>query len=214
MSKKTYLKVLEETQLIAILRGIKPSEVLTIAHELVTCGFRIIEVPMNTPKALKSIKKLSHHYRNHKEIIIGAGTVCHTKELSKLSKVGCQLIISPHTDKKIIRKTKALGMVSCAGFTTASEAYTAINAGADLLKLFPFSRLGAAYYHDLTAILPKHIPIIAVGGIEAHNIRNFLDAGIHYFGIGSALYHRGVTSTQLQRSASGFIKEIKKCQLS
>ena len=212
MSTVHFLSILKETKLIAILRGISPTEVIETAQALVTCGFKIIEVPLNTPQALESISKLTQHYRDQPEIIIGAGTVCSTEDLNRLSELGCDLVISPHTDREIIHKTKSLGMISCPGFTTATEAYTAIHAGADLLKLFPFSSLGTTYYHDLVTVLPRDFPLVAVGGITEENICDLLIAGIPYFGIGSALYHAGMSVEEIKRHADRLIKETTLCR--
>ncbi len=212
MSTAHFLHILKETKLIAILRGISPTEVIETAQILVASGFKIIEVPLNTPQALESISKLIQHYRDQPEVIIGAGTVCSVEDLDRLSELGCDLIISPHTDREIIRKTKALGMISCPGFTTATEAYIAIHAGADLLKLFPFSRLGTKYYHDIVTVLPHDFPLVAVGGISEENICEFLDAGVSFFGMGSALYRAGMRVEEIKLHANRLIKETTLCQ--
>lgn len=160
-----FFKILEDSRVIAILRGISPTEVIKVSKILVESGFKIIEVPLNSPKVFESIKLLSDYYKGE-NIFIGAGTVCKTKEVEKLKELKSSLIISPNSDSKVIEKTKELKMLSIPGFLTPSEAYDAINAGANCLKLFPFVNFDLSYYNNIKTILPKHIPIIAVGGID------------------------------------------------
>ncbi len=204
-----YLQTLEKTRLIAILRGIKPNEVLEVSKILVTSGIKIIEIPLNSPEPFKSIEILSKYYENSKEILIGAGTVCSVKDVEKLKNTGANLVISPNTDIDVIKKSKELNMISIPGFLTPTEAYSAINSGANSLKLFPFKKFGISYYNDIKVILPKDIPIIAVGGVDESNIKNCLQDGIKYFGMASSLYKPNMDLKLIQAKAEFFVKAIR-----
>lgn len=204
-----YLKSLKENRLIAILRGVTPDEVLEVASILVDSGIKIIEIPLNSPEVYESIEILTTFYKKSDDILIGAGTVCSEKDVERLKEVNATLIISPNTDINVIKKTKELGLVSIPGFLTPSEAYSAINAGANSLKLFPFKKFGISYYNDIKVIIPKNIPIIAVGGVDESNIQEYLENGIKYFGLGSSLYKPNMDLKLLKKKADFFVKVIR-----
>ena len=204
-----YLEILEETRLIAILRGIKPEEVLEVAEILVKSGIKLIEIPLNSPQPFESIKILVDFYKNSQDILIGAGTVCNAADVTKLKELGASLVISPNVDVNVINKTNELGLISIPGFLTPSEAYTAINAGAQSIKLFPFKKFGISYYNDIKVILPKNMPIIVVGGVDEANISNCLNDGIKYFGMASSLYKPNMDLKLIQAKAEFFVKAIR-----
>jgi len=204
-----YLDILEETRLIAILRGIKPGEVLEVAQILVKSGIKLIEIPLNSPEPFESIKILTEFYKDSPDILIGAGTVCSAKDVEKLKETGASLVISPNTDVDVIRKTKELDLISIPGFLTPSEAYTAINNGADSIKLFPFKKFGISYYNDIKVILPPKMPIIVVGGVDESNIKSCLIDGIKYFGMASSLYKPNMDLKLIQAKAEFFVKAIR-----
>ncbi|MCP4969232.1 MAG: 2-dehydro-3-deoxy-6-phosphogalactonate aldolase [Arcobacter sp.] len=204
-----YLDVLEKTRLIAILRGVTPNEVLDVSKILVNAGFKIIEVPLNSPDAIKSVDLLVDYYKDYNDVFIGGGTVCSVVDVEKLHKTNAKLVISPNTDINVISKTNELNMISIPGFLTPSEAYSAINAGAKCLKLFPFRKFGIKYYQDIKTILPKDISIIAVGGVDESNIKDYLDEGIKYFGLGSSLYKPNIDIYLLKQKAESFVKVIR-----
>jgi len=204
-----YLDILEETRLIAILRGIKPGEVLEVAQILVKSGIKLIEIPLNSPQPFESIKILTEFYKNSDDILIGAGTVCSVEDVEKLKETGASLVISPNTDVDVIRKTKELDLISIPGFLTPSEAYTAINNGASSIKLFPFKKFGISYYNDIKVILPPKMPIIVVGGVDESNIKSCLIDGIKYFGMASSLYKPNMDLKLIQAKAEFFVKAIR-----
>ncbi|MGN0871251.1 MAG: 2-dehydro-3-deoxy-6-phosphogalactonate aldolase [Victivallales bacterium] len=181
--------------LIAILRGITPEEVPQVCDILYNNGIHLLEVPLNSRDALKSIESAVRHTAGR--MLVGAGTVLTPRDVRDVHAAGGRFIISPNTDVEVVRATKLLGMCSIPGFFTASEAFTAIHAGADYLKLFP-AILGPNYLKDLRAVIAK--PILAVGGVNAANLPEFLKvcAGA---GIGSALYKPGKTLEAIQQSA-------------
>ena len=203
-----FLKSLNCGRLIAILRGVKPEEVLEIASILVEGGIKMIEVPLNSVEAFKSIEKLTSFYGSYEDVFIGAGTVCTQDDAIRLKQINASLVISPNTDIEIVKKTKELGLISIPGFITPSEAYSALNAGADCLKLFPFARFGVSYYSDIKVILPAKIPIIVVGGVDETNIDQYLKNGVKYFGIGSSLYKPSMSLELLKKKVDYFVGAV------
>lgn len=195
--------LLKECPMVAILRGITPEEVPAVCDVLYEKGVRLLEIPLNSPDALKSIAIAVKHVKGKQ--LAGAGTVLTPKDVEGVHAAGGEFIISPNTEPDVIRRTKELGMISMPGFFTASEAFTAIKAGADYLKLFP-AILGPGYVKDLKAVVKK--PILAVGGVNAENIPAFMKvcAGV---GIGSALYKSGKTLEQIAADAEAMVKAVK-----
>jgi 2-dehydro-3-deoxyphosphogalactonate aldolase len=204
-----YNEVLEKSKLIAILRGVTPNEILNVAKILVESGFKIIEVPLNSKDAFTSIKMLVEEYKNSEDIFIGAGTVCSIKDVQTLSETGASLVISPNVDVGVIKKSRELNLISSPGFLTPTEAYQAINAGAQSLKLFPFKHFGLDYYNDIKVIIPSSYPLIVVGGIDESNIEGLIKEGIKYFGLGSSLYKPNMKMDTLRKKAEFFIKVVK-----
>ena len=205
----SYIEILKQTRLIAILRGIKPSEVLEVTKVLVDSGIKMIEVPLNSPEPFESIKILVDYYKDSKDILIGAGTVCSPSDVQTLKEIGATLVISPNVDVNVIKKTNELNMISLPGFLTPSEAYTAINSGAHGIKLFPFKKFGIEYYNDIKVILPSGIPIIVVGGVDESNIEKYLSEGVKYFGMASSLYKPNMDLKTIKEKAEFFVKAIK-----
>lgn len=193
--------LMKECPLIAILRGITPQETEAVCEVLYNTGIRLLEIPLNSPDALKSIAIAVRCTEGR--MLVGAGTVLTTEDTCRVYNAGGKFIISPNTDVDVIKETKRLGMISIPGFFTATEAFTAIKAGADYLKLFP-SILGPGYIKDLKAVVKK--PIFAVGGVNAKNLSEFLNVCVGA-GIGSALYKSGKSLADLEDDAKLF------CQL-
>ena len=195
-----FAALLKQCPLIAILRGIRPEEVEGVCDALFNAGVLLLEIPLNTQDAIKSIEIAVRHAGSRQ--LVGAGTVLTPEEAAGVRKAGGEFIISPNTDPDVIRETKRQGMISIPGFLTPSEAFCAMRAGADYLKLFPAGNFGPGYVKDLKAVV-KH-PILAVGGINKENLRSYLDvcAGA---GIGSALYKPGKTAHEVGRDAAVFV---------
>ena len=184
--------------LIAILRGITPAEAVPVGTALWQAGFRVIEVPLNSPDALRSISALRAALP---QALIGAGTVTRVQAVHDVQSAGGQLVVAPNCDVQVIAASVAAGMVCLPGVATATEAFAALGAGAHGLKLFPAEMLPPAVVKALRAVLPVDTLLIPVGGIGVHNIAAYRSAGAGAFGIGSALYASGKSVAQVRQYA-------------
>jgi 2-dehydro-3-deoxyphosphogalactonate aldolase len=177
--------------LVSILRGVKPDEVVAIGEALVGAGIPVIEVPLNSPEPIESIRRLAARFGG--DALVGAGTVLDPADCARIAAAGGRLIVTPHADPEVVRAAKAAGMVAVPGFMTPAEAFALLKAGADGLKLFPAEAASPAVVKAMLAVLPKGTPILPVGGIEAGNMGPWRAAGAAGFGIGSAIYRPGDT---------------------
>lgn len=177
--------------LVSILRGVKPDEVVGIGEALVGAGIPVIEVPLNSPEPIESIRRLAVRFGG--DALVGAGTVLDPADCARIAAAGGRLVVTPHADPEVVRAAKAAGMVAVPGFLTPAEAFALLKAGADGLKLFPAEAASPAVVKALLAVLPKGTPVLPVGGIEAGNMGPWRAAGAAGFGIGSAIYRPGDT---------------------
>ncbi len=191
-----------EFPLIAILRGVFPSEVEDVGQALFDAGFRVIEVPLNTPDALESIARLSARFG--KRALIGAGTVLTVRNVEAVAAAGGRLIVSPNTNAAVIQVTKHMGMLSAPGVATPTEGYTALEAGADFLKLFPAEQIPPPIVKAWRAVFPKEVALVAVGGITPENMRDYLLAGASGFGLGTSLFKPGMNVETVRANAHRF----------
>ncbi|WP_343312569.1 2-dehydro-3-deoxy-6-phosphogalactonate aldolase [Brucella sp. BE17] len=185
--------------LVAILRGIRPQEVRAIVGALIETGFEAIEIPLNSPDPFVSIEqavKLSPD-----NVLIGAGTVLNVKDVERLNDVGGRLLVSPNVEPDVISRAATHGMVTMPGVLTPTEAFTAIRAGASALKFFPASVLGADGIKAMSAVLPKDVPLGAVGGVSEAGFKTYRDAGVSCFGLGSSLYKAGFSAAEVRERA-------------
>lgn len=189
--------------IIAILRGLAPSEAVPVADALVKAGITRIEVPLNSPDPLTSIAAIQKAHGYH--ALIGAGTVLTASEVVAVVSTGARLIVSPNCDLSVIAATKSAGMLSCPGVMTPTEAFAAIKAGAAALKLFPGELIGPAGLKAMKAVLPKHIPVLAVGGVTAENIADWRKAGADGFGIATALCKPGDSVKTVSAKAAALV---------
>ena len=187
--------------LVAILRGITPDEVDAVGDALWQAGWRLLEVPLNSPDPVRSIERLA---RRFPDALVGAGTVRTADEVRQVHDAGGQLVVSPHFDARVVEATVRLGMVSLPGVMTPSEAFAALDRGATALKLFPAEMIQPAAVKALRAVLPPDALLLPVGGITPANIAPYRAAGAGGFGIGSALYKPGMDAPAVAASARAF----------
>ncbi len=202
---------MQQRQLIAILRGIHPSEAIDITQVLIDSGINKIEVPLNSPEPLKSIETMVKHFGD--QAIFGAGTVLNSDQVDAVANTGASMIVSPNFNASVVARTKALNMLSYPGVLTPSECFNAIDAGADGLKIFPASTIGPSGVAAMAVVLPKTTPLFAVGGASASNFAQWLQAGIQGFGIGSALYKPGDSVEKVQRIAKEIVAAYDKATM-
>lgn len=194
---------MDSNKLVAILRGITPADAVAHVEALIEAGFYYIEIPLNSPQWQQSLSAVVRQCANR--AMIGAGTVLTVDHVDELHRIGVRLIVTPNTQPAVIRRAVELGMQVCAGCATATEAFAALDAGAQWLKIFPSSAFGPDYIRALKAVLPPEIPVLAVGGITPENLAIYLDAGCAGAGLGSDLYRNGQSLMQTREKARQFI---------
>ena len=190
--------------LIAILRGVQPSEAVSIAGVILEAGIDKIEVPLNSPNPFDSIRAIAKKYGN--QALIGAGTVLTVAQVKQVRAAGGQLVVSPNCDPNVIRATIAEGMQSWPGVFTPSEALTALKAGATGLKLFPGNMAGPNGLKAMRAILPIGTKVYAVGGTTPENFSKWVEASANGFGLGTAIYKPGDTAEIVTIKAGAIVK--------
>ncbi|RFB69407.1 MULTISPECIES: 2-dehydro-3-deoxy-6-phosphogalactonate aldolase [unclassified Herbaspirillum] len=200
-------EALKQCGLIAILRGIRPDEVEAVGLALYDAGFRIIEVPLNSPEPFESIRVLRNVLPAN--CMVGAGTVLSPAQVLQVKDAEGQLIVMPHSDPEVIRAATAAGLASAPGVATVTEAFGALAAGADILKMFPAEQLGPVVVKAWRAVIPASVMLVPVGGITPDSLKEFTAAGASAFGLGSALYKPGMTVEQVRKNADAFVSAWK-----
>ncbi|HEX8381952.1 MAG TPA: 2-dehydro-3-deoxy-6-phosphogalactonate aldolase [Sphingomonas sp.] len=193
--------------LVAILRGLRPEEAEGVGEALVEAGFSLIEVPLNSPEPFNSIARLAERLGGRAEV--GAGTVLTTDAVARVEAAGGTMIISPNADGRVIAAAAERGLVSVPGIATASEAFTALDAGATALKLFPAEGSSPTVLKAMRAVLPADLRVLPVGGIAPDGMAPWLAAGAAGFGLGSALYKPGMSAGQVGATARAFVQAWK-----
>lgn len=202
-SGETVLKdFLQTLPLVAILRGLKPENAEATGHALAEAGFRIIEVPLNSPDPFRSIEILARTMP--KDVLVGAGTVLDPADVDGIRDVGGRLIVMPHGDVEVIRRAKAHGLFCTPGVATPTEAFAALRAGADAIKIFPAEGIPPAIVKAWRAVLPKDALVLPVGGIKPETLQSYVDAGADGFGLGSALFTPDMAVTEIGQRAKAF----------
>jgi len=198
-----FMAAFESCPLIAILRGVTPSEVVAHGQALYDAGFRVVEVPLNSPDPLASIAALRQALPS--DVIVGAGTVLRPTFVSDVARAGGELIVMPHGDVETIRAAKEQGLACAPGVATPTEAFAALASGADVLKMFPAEQLGAHVIKAWRAVIAKRVPLVPVGGVTPENMSTHVAAGANGFGLGSALYRAGQDAETTAEHARAFI---------
>jgi len=193
---------LADLPLIAILRGLRPESARTIGHRLVEAGFRIVEVPLNSPEPFRSIEILAREMPA--DVLVGAGTVLEPGEVETVREAGGRLVVMPHGDVEVVRRAKALGLFCTPGVATPTEGFAALHAGADALKIFPAELIQPQVLKAWRAVLPKDTLTLPVGGIKPDSMEAFRAAGADGFGLGSALFTPAMTADEVEGNARAF----------
>jgi 2-dehydro-3-deoxyphosphogalactonate aldolase len=199
----TFDQAFDALPLVAILRGVQPDEAEAIGDALVEAGFRLIEVPMNSPDPLESVARLATRLEGR--ALIGAGTVLGADQVDGVRDAGGTIVISPNADLSVIRRSAALGLTSLPGIATPTEAFAALGAGAHALKLFPAEGASPAVLKAMLAVLPTGTRVLPVGGIDPASLVRWRDGGARGFGLGSALYKPGMTAADVAGRARDFV---------
>lgn len=195
---------LQPLPLVAILRGLAPEQAPAIGAALVEAGFRILEVPLNSPRPLESIRLLAEAHGDH--CLVGAGTVLAPAQVDEVAGAGGRLVVMPHADVAVIRAARAAGLRCTPGVATPTEAFAALQAGADALKLFPAEQLPPPVLKAWRSVLPPGTALLPVGGITPERMADYRAAGAAGFGIGSALYAPGMDAATVARRAEDFVE--------
>lgn len=211
--KMSFVQYFKENKIIAIMRRVDPNDSLSIARALKRGGIKAIEVTLDSPNAYEIIERLST--QGGDDMLIGAGTVLDPESARMAIHHGAKFIISPTLNLNTIKMTKRYGALSIPGCLSPTEILTAFENGADMIKVFPASSLGASYFKDLSGPL-SYIPIIATGGINESNIQDYIKTGIAAVGLGSSLVVREISDnndlTQLAHKASHLVQLVDGCK--
>ncbi|MCT4705275.1 2-dehydro-3-deoxy-6-phosphogalactonate aldolase [Enterobacteriaceae bacterium H11S18] len=201
----------EPLPLIAILRGITPDKAVEAAEALLECGFRYLEVPLNSPSPYESISLMRKAVGDRG--YVGAGTVLSVEQVDRVAECGGQLIISPNCNPDVIAHAVEREMISLPGVMTPSEAFSAINAGASALKLFPAEQITPAITKAFRAVIPADVAFLPVGGIQpdAAQMRSYIQAGANGFGLGGGLYQAGMSIDTLRGRARAYQQAWREC---
>ena len=202
MTLRDYLNAMP---VVAILRGLSPDEAVDVAAVLVAAGIRIIEVPLNSPDPFVSINRIAVAHGD--TCLVGAGTVLRAEDIDRVADAGGRLVVAPNFNVAVVSRARTLGMISAPGVRTPTEAFAALDAGADGLKLFPAEIIPPKAVRAMRAVLPTDTIVLAVGGIGADNMTAYRDAGVDGFGVGSSLYKPGMTIDDIGARARALVAE-------
>ena len=204
-------EALDESGVIAIIRGVRPEETLAVAEALHSAGVRIVEVPLNSPNPFESIRLLAANF--HGRLFCGGGTILSESDVERVASAGGRLMVSPNTNPAVIHRAVAMGMIPFPGFGSASEAFAAIDAGARRLKLFPASTYGPDHLKALKAVLPTDVIVAPVGGVGAADMAVWRKAGASCFGIGSEIYKPGMAPDDVHSRAVELVRAERESRL-
>ncbi len=199
----------EDFPLVAILRGVTPERVIEVADVVYAAGFKVIEVPLNSPEPFESIAALAAHAKP--DCWVGAGTVLNPEDVRRTHAAG-RLVVAPNVEPDVIGEAIRLRMQVLPGVATATEAFTALRAGARQLKLFPASSYGPRHLTALRSVLPREAGLLPVGGVAADQIADWLSAGAAGFGFGSELFRPEYRLDDIERRAHLLIRTFREAR--
>jgi 2-dehydro-3-deoxyphosphogalactonate aldolase len=202
-----FTRYLGDCPLVAIIRGVTPEEVVAVGEAILSAGIRIIEVPLNSPHPFESIDRLSKAMGDR--ALVGAGTVLDTLSVARVKDAGGRLVVSPNTNAQVIAAAVQAGMVAAPGYFTPSEAFTALDAGAQALKLFPAEGATPTILKAQRAVLPKEVPVLVVGGVKPEDMAKWREAGANGFGLGSGLYVPGRAPDDVHARAASYVEAAR-----
>lgn len=205
-SHERFARAFRACPLVAILRGITPAEAAAHGIILYEAGFRVIEVPLNSPEPFDSIAAIKNAVPS--DAVVGAGTVLRVADVERVKAVGGELIVMPHSDPEIIRFARENGLAAAPGVATPTEAFAALKAGANVLKMFPFEQLGEKTLRAWRAVMAADISLVPVGGVTPSNVAMLLSAGASGFGLGSALYKPGQDLEATRANTTAFVSAL------
>lgn len=207
MSNNSKLDSLLQTMpVVAIIRGVRPDEVVEIGDAIHSAGIKVIEVPLNSPDPFNSIEQLSKHLGE--QCVIGCGTLLSKSNAKKVAAAGGEIAVTPNSNPAVIKRCIKLGMTPMPGWATPSEAFAAYKAGARYLKLFPASTFGSKHVKAIKDVLPSDAKILAVGGVGAKDAPEWLTAGVDGFGIGSEIYRAGRSADEVHQRCLDIVAAI------
>jgi 2-dehydro-3-deoxyphosphogalactonate aldolase len=202
-----FTRYLGASPLVAIIRGVTPEDVVAVGEAILSGGIHIIEVPLNSPHPFESIDRLSKAMGDR--ALIGAGTVLDTLSAARVKDAGGRLVVAPNTNAQVISAAVQAGMVAAPGYFTPTEAFIALDAGAQALKLFPAEGASPAVLKAQRAVLPRQVPVLVVGGVQPDSMRPWLDAGANGFGLGSGLYVPGRSPDEVHKRAKAYVEAAR-----
>lgn len=206
-ASELFRRYLDDCPLVAIIRGVRSDEAEAIGEALFRGGIRIVEVPLNSPDPLVSIANLAQRFGDR--MLVGAGTVLSPSDVQAVAGAGGRIIVSPDSNVEVIAEAARAGMVATPGYFTPTEAFAAIRAGATALKLFPAEAASPAVLKAQLAVLPRNVPILAVGGIKPENMARWRDAGAAGFGLGGGLYRPGQSADETFEKTCSYVAALR-----
>lgn len=206
--RETFDRYFNQCPLVAIIRGVTPGEAADIAGALFEGGIRIIEVPLNSPEPLASVRAIADALGER--ALIGAGTVLHPDQVAQVQDSGGRIVVSPNMNPAVIRATVEAGMVSSPGIFTPSEAFAGLEAGAHALKLFPAEAASPKVVKALRAVLPKGAHLLVVGGVTAESMAGWLDSGADGFGLGGGVYRPGQSAGETLDKTRAYVEALRR----
>ncbi|NJC04259.1 2-dehydro-3-deoxyphosphogalactonate aldolase [Sphingomonas kaistensis] len=206
-AEEDFTRYLGDCPLVAIIRGVTPDEVVAVGEAILSAGISIIEVPLNSPNPFESIDRLAQALGDR--ALVGAGTVLDTLSVARVKDAGGRLVVAPNTNAQVISAAVQADMVAAPGYFTPTEAFVALDAGAQALKLFPAEGATPALLKSQRAVLPKAVPVLVVGGIQPDSMQAWLKAGANGFGLGSGLYTPGRSADEVHARAAAYVAGCK-----